>query len=759
MFAVNWRRQPGNRLDPIIPDNASKRKCMETDNSFPIFSVVIGVIGLMALLLVLTRFWVNVGAREIAIKERRYLGDKMPPGRVVATSSEVGIQAAVLKPGLHTIFWPFERVVKKVPLIEIGPDELGVIEAVDGEPLPTGRIFAPDRAQNAHNNFQDPIVFLEQGGVKGIQMRTLPPGFWPIHPYLFRVSIAKNTVVPKGCIGIVNAGDGSPLDPGRLLGKAIKGHQNFQDAEQFIYAGGQKGSQVEILTPGTYRILTNSISLDNSGNKPGLFSVELFQAVVINENQVGLVDALDGSPLNPHDYVAAPVEGHNNFQNGNEFIIQGGQRGPQKDLLLPGTYYINPLLFKVIPEKAGEVKPGEVAVIVSNVGKDPTLEIRRAMANKVREKLEREEKEQLALAAAHLDTLDGNEGDDILKLEEEMRLSDPADRRLDAGAHEAYVVPIGYRGIQETVVGPGKYYVNTLAITPVIIPTTNQTVEWTSEQLAETFNPFEVISKDGFTMQLEVRVVFRVKPEDAPFMVAKIGSIDRLIQNVMHPLIDSIFRNQASESSAMAYLQNRHEEQERAEARVRAHLLKYHVDVVNVLICHIRLPEELMKTQTEKILAEQRQNMYNAQREAESKRIELEKTKAHADNQRDLMAATVGVEISGKRAEQRKAEAEGEAYYILETGKAEAEKVRLMGESQGVAYREQANALGPQGVALVETLKVIGEKGVRITPDVLASGGNGEGAGNLGTLLLLNLFRNQINTGSNSDGKVIAAKQ
>ncbi len=69
-----------------------------------------------------------------------------------------------------------------------------------------------------------------------------------------------------------------------------------------------------------------------------------------------------------------------------------------------------------------------------------------------------------------------------------------------------------------------------------------------------------------------------------------------------------------------------------------------------------------------------------------------------------------------------------------------------MGEAQGVAYREQVNALGPQGVALVETLKVIGEKGVRITPDVLASGGNGDGAGNLGTLLLLNLFRDQMKT-------------
>ena len=108
------------------------------------------------------------------------------------------------------------------------------------------------------------------------------------------------------------------------------------------------------------------------------------------------------------------------------------------------------------------------------------------------------------------------------------------------------------------------------------------------------------------------------------------------------------------------------------------------------------------------------------------------------------MAATVGVEIAGKRAEQRKAEAEGEASFILQTGRAEAEKVRLMGEAQGVAYREQVSALGAQGVAVVETLKVIGEKGVRITPDVLASGGGAGDGGGIGTLLLLNLFREQM---------------
>src|SRR5437870_3901008 len=109
--------------------------------------LILGFVALMVLLLILRNlFFVNVGATQIAIKERRYLGRRMPPGRVVATEGEVGIQADVLKPGLHLIKWPFEKVVNKVPLIEVGSDELGLIEAIDGDPMPAGRIFAPDRA-------------------------------------------------------------------------------------------------------------------------------------------------------------------------------------------------------------------------------------------------------------------------------------------------------------------------------------------------------------------------------------------------------------------------------------------------------------------------------------------------------------------------------------------------------------------------------------------------------------------------------------
>src|SRR3982751_883401 len=374
----------------------------------PLILLGVGVlIALIVIWYIVTRFLVNIGAKEVGIKERRYLGRRMPQGRVVATDGEVGLQADILKPGLHFVMYPVERVVQKVPLVEIGADELGVIEAIDGEPMPMGSIFAPDRAQNAHNNFQDPIAFIKQGGIKGIQLRTLPPGKWAIHPYLFKVSIAPITVVPPGKVGVITAADGAPLDQGRLHGKAIANHKNFQDAEAFIYNGGQKGPQVEIITPGTYRIHTQSVSLDNNNDAmAGLFNIRLFDATVITENQIGLVEALDGAPLDPKDYVATPIEGHDNFQDSNTFITSGGQRGPQKDILLPGTYYINPLLFKVILESAKEVRPGEVAVVVSNVGKDPSEEVRREMAAKVRERMEREEHEQITKAVERLDKLD-----------------------------------------------------------------------------------------------------------------------------------------------------------------------------------------------------------------------------------------------------------------------------------------------------------------------------------------------------------------
>ena len=58
--------------------------------------IIVGVIVLIALGVlwyIVTRFLVNIGATEVGIKERRYLGRRMPQGRVVANAGEVGCSA------------------------------------------------------------------------------------------------------------------------------------------------------------------------------------------------------------------------------------------------------------------------------------------------------------------------------------------------------------------------------------------------------------------------------------------------------------------------------------------------------------------------------------------------------------------------------------------------------------------------------------------------------------------------------------------
>ena len=226
-------------------------------NDFDVVSILpmlfVALVALIVLLIILSKILVNVGAREIAIKERRYFGAKMPPGRVVATEGEVGIQADVLKPGLHVIRYPFERVERKVPLIEIGADELGVIEAIDGEPMPPGKSFAPDRAQNAHNNFQDPIAFIKQGGVKGFSCALCLRGCGRFILICFRVSVAKTTMIRKAKSALSwrpTAGrwipDVSSVKQSPAISVLKRGALCF-DRRTARTTGG-------ILTPGTYRI-------------------------------------------------------------------------------------------------------------------------------------------------------------------------------------------------------------------------------------------------------------------------------------------------------------------------------------------------------------------------------------------------------------------------------------------------------------------------------------------------------------------------
>lgn len=662
------------------------------------FGIIIAL-SVLLIIFVFSKFLVNVGSEELAVMERQFFGADLEAGRVFAVDGQVGLKADYLAPGLHFVLWPLAKVVVKEPFLNIAADELGIVEATDGLTLPAGRIFADDTAGKFHNNFQNPVEFLVKGGMRGKQLRFLTNGTFKIHPHLFRITKIKKTLIPEGKIGVVTAADGATLLPGQLLGKSVENHDNFQNAEIFYTSQGQKGPQIDFLRPGTYNVNTE------------IFQIEIHDAITIGENEIGVVEAKDGEPMGKGEVVVATPEGHNNFQNGQKFLDNGGRRGPQENFLTPGTYYINPYLFSISKRKQTIVAQGEVAVLISNIGKDPS---------------------------------------EFTQTE---------------GAHSQHVVGRGFRGIQKDVLGPGSYNINPLAFKVVIIPTMTRSVDWSAESgqnKTSTFDPFQVVSYDGFPMQVEVRCQYRILPENAPHVVQKLGSIEELQKNVIHPQIDGIFRAQVSRSPAISYQQNRAEEQKSAEEAVRADLSRYKVEVVSVMITNIHLPEQLMKTTQQKNLAEQEKSMFDAKKDAESRRIEFEKSKAEADAQLSIITAESGIKVAQHEARQTEERARGEAAKVImlaeaeatktkQIGDAEASIVRSKGEAQAKAYQDQVNALTAEGVTAVEIVKAIAVAGLKITPDIQVSGNN-QGENGLVQVLLADLVKRgqgQVNQKNN----------
>jgi regulator of protease activity HflC (stomatin/prohibitin superfamily) len=611
----------------------------------------------------------------------------------IKNGGQKGPQIDIIPPGNYRIN-PYLFKVTISSATKISEGEIGLIESADGSAIPAGRIFAI--VVPGHNSFQSGEEFIKNGGQKGPQTEILPPGVYRIHPNLFKITNAAAVVIAKGQVGMVTAQDGAPIPMGRLLAQSVPGHSNYENGEAFLKNGGQKGPQIDVLLPGTYRINLN------------LFKIQIAPAVVIEANKVGLVNALDGIPLPEREYVACPITGHNDYQDGSAFLTKHGQRGPQLDVLRPGTYYINPFMFSVELDDVAVIERGQVGVVVSNVGEDPTEEMKK-------------------------------------------RLGSTQSGASEEEGKEKYVVPKGFRGIQEEVAGPGRYYLNRRAFMVYIIDTTNITIDW-DDQKDTRFDQLTVISKDGFPIEVSVKVVIRVRPDQAPYMVAKVGSIDNLILHVIHPMIDSSFRNQASTASAMNFLQSRSEEQEKAETRARADLEKYHVECVSVLICQIRLPEDLMQTQTKRIIAEQQQEMYKMEQRSQAERTEMEKMRATADQQPTLVASEIAVKVATQKkiemitlaegnAEAKALEGAGEGKRLKAIGDGEASKIAAIGEATAQAYNKQQEAIGEEAIKQIKIVELISaaiENGsIKIVPDVLVTGGGNAADGLMGMLTKL----------------------
>jgi uncharacterized membrane protein YqiK len=524
-------------------------------------------------------------------------------------------------------------------------------------------------------------------GEAGFQADTLAPGLhFGYFVWQYRIHKVPVVVVPQGEIAVVVAADGAAIPSERILGRVVD-CDNFQDARKFLLNGGEKGRQLGILTAGTYRINT-ALFIVITSTEAELHGMAPVQLLVhrVDADKVGIMTALDGRPIEAGEIAGPVIAGHDNFQNAQAFLEGGGRRGLQEQIVLSGSWNLNPWFAQVEQVPMVEIPIGFIGVVISFVG----------------------------LAHVDVSGLDFKHGD---------------------------LVNVGHKGVWVTPLYPGKHPLNTRIMKVERVPTTNIVLNWASRTESHNFDAklssITVRSHDGFGFNLDVAQIIHVGALDAPKVISRVGSMQNLVDHVLQPIVGNYFRNSAQDYTVLDFLNARSKRQEEAAAHIRVALAAYDVQAIDTLIGDINPPAALMETQTDRKIAEEQRKTYEVQEEAQKQRQQLVRETAVADIQQQVVGAEQGVSIAELRANASIKSANGEAESTKLRAHGEAEAIRATGIAKAEAYRAGVDSLGAQGYTIMQLMQIVGERNVRIVPDVSVTGANGGGMvdGLLGMML------------------------
>jgi uncharacterized membrane protein YqiK len=577
-------------------------------------------------------------------------------------------------PGSHFSWWAFS--VEFFMLLILSPWLTGMILIDEREVGVVIKKFGSAKLP--------PGQLIALNGEAGYQADTLAPGlhfgYWFFQYRVMKVAMIR---IPAGEIGLVVANAGAPILSERILAKSVP-CDNFQDARAFLVNGGEKGRQLAILTAGTYRINTALFTIATAATAlaydlvPGQFHV-----YSVESDAVGIVTTLDGRPIDPGEIAGELVPAHDNFQNAQAFLDNGGRRGLQEQILLSGTWNLNPWFVSVEQVEMLEIPIGHVGVVISYVGQ------------------------------AHVD-VSGTE----------FRHGD--------------LVNPGHKGVWVAPLYPGKHPVNPRVMKVELVPTTNIVLNWAnrteSHKFDQKLSSITVRSHDGFAFNLDVAQIIHVGALDAPKVISRVGSMQNLVDHVLQPIVGNYFRNSAQDYSVLDFLGGRTARQTEAAEFIRQALAHYDVQAVDTLIGDITPPAELMKTQTDRKIAEEEKKTYEIQEAAQKQRQLLVRETAMADIQQQVVASEQGVMISELNANATVKAATGEAESIRLRALGQAEAIRATGFAQAEAYRVGVEALGSQNFAALQLMQIVGERGVQIVPDVSVTG-SGTGSGLVDSLI------------------------
>ncbi|MEI6445183.1 MAG: flotillin family protein [Nostocales cyanobacterium ELA583] len=572
-------------------------------------------------------------------------------------------------------------------LVVIGEREVGVVVkkfTLSGKGLPAGRLIALN-------------------GEAGLQADTLAPGWhWGHWPWQYAVKKESIIVVPQGQIAMIVAADGAQNPPERILGKIVE-CDNFQDARKFLTKGGEKGRQMGFLTAGSYRINTALFKVITAANASAQgMSAEQLNVYSVKSDKVGIVTTLDGLPISPGEIAGSVIEGHDNFQNGQKFINGGGKRGLQEQILLSGSWNLNPWFVQVEQVPMTEIPIGYVGVVISFVGKD---------------------QEDISGAAfTH-----GN------------------------------LVHQGHKGVWVEPLYPGKHPTNSRIMKIELVPTTNIVLNWSGRterhSYDEKLESLTVRSRDGFAFDLEVAQIIHVGALDAPKVISRVGAMQNLVDHVLEPTIGNYFRNSAQNCTVLDFLTARSERQTEAAEYIKVALRAYDVQAIDTLIGDIQPPAALMQTQTDRKIAEEERKTYEVQQMAQTQRQQLVRETALANIQQEMVKSEQSVQIAELKSQAAIKEANGEAEATKLKSIAEADGIRATGNAKAETYRTGVQALGLQGYTAMQLMQIVGDRNVRIIPDIIVGGNNGSNNG-LADGLLSMILLNQTNSKTHLESKI-----
>jgi SPFH domain / Band 7 family len=621
--------------------------------------ILVGVVLVVVYILASIR---RIGPSEVGLVLKRVSAQKLSGDNIIAFQGEAGYQADLLLPGLRWKPWLLYEV-QKFPWVQIPAGEIGVVIAQVGSSLPIGAKSAVYK--KAFGNFADLRSFVTGGGQKGVQRPVFPPGtLAPIHPVGFLV-LTKSQAY------------GLPISPEL---RARSGKLGSLTPEAF----GLRAEQLELLR----------IEPRPCGKDGALLDL------------VGIVTTYEGDPL-PSGDIASRLGGfadvdkmekdkatdgdvievllgnknnlHNNYQDFQAFLDNGGRIGLQHDPLLYGAYALNPFLVSVEMVGMLVVQQGQTAVIKAYVG---------------------------------------------------LPTQDTSGTDFKFGS----LVRPGHRGIWEEPLRTGKYPLNPRCYQAEIVPTSILTLNWAdavsqAHNLDRQLQQIVAKSNEGFVFKIDLQVQIHVPDTNAPRVISMVGTMINLVNEVLQAAVGNHFRDKLQSMPAVRFIETRQQVQEEAFKHIKEQLDQYRVETRGVYIQDVILPEDLVKVLTQREIANQEIDTYRKQRSAQDERISMENAKGTAEMQADLAKSKVGVDIKTNNANARTEEARGEAEFIRQTGTARGAEVEAVGLARARGYEAQVRALGSNATALVNVISALSEGTSKFVPDILVtSGSNGGGA-------------------------------